>query len=409
MKAAIDKARVKLDTRTRLLSVQMKVTNLDRETWSPEEGVTAAAQIRESETGVMIIDGPRSIVSGPVVSGESIEITVAIELPRITGRFDIFVSMLKEKTGWFFDFGSSFFLVEYETLDGQPSITQQKVTTLSSVRIQRSFCTIKKAFAYPFRIFSRHGSLIRSMVLRDLLGRYRGSYAGLFWTVMHPLLMMLTYYFVFGLVLQTRFGEGDNPSNFVLYFLAGMLPWLAISEAVGRAPTTVTEHSNFVKKLMFPVEILPVILVITGLVSEAFGVGVFILGMAVLGYTPTASLLYLPLVLVPQFLLTLGLCWIFAALGVFFRDLGQFIGFALTIWFFTTPICYPEASLPENYRWFFEINPLSILVQSYRFIFLEASPPPLKPLGWLTLGATTVFLLGHGWFYKLKRSFPDII
>ena len=108
-----------------------------------------------------------------------------------------------------------------------------------------------------------------SMVRRDIVGRYRGSYGGLFWTVINPLLTMVTYYFVFGVVLRLRFGEDGRASNFPLYFLAGMLPWLAFSEAAGRAPTTVWEHSNFVRKLLFPVETLPVNLVVAGLFSAA--------------------------------------------------------------------------------------------------------------------------------------------
>ena len=131
--------------------------------------------------------------------------------------------------------------------------------------------------------------------------------------------------------------------------------------------------------------------------------------MTFFGHAPTMAVLYLPLVLIPQFLLTLGLSWALAALGVFFRDLGQIIGFVLTVWFFTTPICYAEASLPQNFRWLFELNPLYVLVRSYRSIFLEASAPPWEPLGWLMFAATIIFLVGHAWFHKMKKSFSDVV
>ena len=113
------------------------------------------------------------------------------------------------------------------------------------------------------------------MVRRDILGRYRGSFGGAFWTVLNPLLLMLTYFFVFGVVLRTRFGNDPSRAGFALYFLAGMLPWLAFSEAAGRAPTVMLEHRNFVKKLVFAVETLPVNLVVSGLVSEFFALVLF--------------------------------------------------------------------------------------------------------------------------------------
>ena len=107
--------------------------------------------------------------------------------------------------------------------------------------------------------------------------------------------------------------------------------------------------------------------------------------MALFGYSFSATALFLPLVLIPQFLLTLGLCWLLAALGVFFRDLGQIIGFLLTVWFFTTPICYPRAALPQNYLWLFELNPMLVLVRAYRAIFLEAAAPAWQPLAMVPL------------------------
>ena len=291
---------------------------------------------------------------GEVPPGGSGEIEITIDLPPITGRFHIFVSLFQEGVGWFFDHGSPFLLIECEADENDIRVTKKAITTSAALRARRLVRSAKRAFSYPLLIFSRHGSLIRSMVRRDILGRYRGSHAGLFWTVIHPLLLMLTYYFVFGIVLRTRFGDDGHPSNFVLYFLAGMLPWLALSEAVGRAPTTVIEHGNFVKKLVFPVEILPVTLVIAGLVSEAFGVGIFIAGMTFFGHAPTTAVLYLPLVLIPQFLLTLGLSWALAAVGVFFRDLGQIIGICVDglVFYYTDllPRCLAAGELPLAFR-----------------------------------------------------------
>src|SRR5581483_9102537 len=127
---------------------------------------------------------------------------------------------------------------------------------------------IPNLFSDPVRTVTDNYALIRSMARRDILARYRGSFMDVFWTILSPLLLMTTYFFVFGVVLRTRFGADQSSTGFALYFLAGMLPWLAFAEPVGRAPNIVLEHRNFVKKLIFPLDTLPVNPVVAGLVTE---------------------------------------------------------------------------------------------------------------------------------------------
>ena len=159
-----------------------------------------------------------------------------------------------------------------------------------------------------------------------------------------------------------------------------MLPWLAFSEAAGRAPTVMLEHRNFVKKLVFAVETLPVNLVAAGLVTEFFAVVLFCVLAACVARQPLpVSVLWLPVLLVPQLLFTAGLSWFLAALGVFVRDLGQIMGFLMTIWFFITPICYPEDSLPGAVAPLLTKNPMYVLVRGYRAIFLENPAPGVRP------------------------------
>ena len=223
---------------------------------------------------------------------------------------------------------------------------------------------------------------------------------------------MITYFFVFGLVLQTRFGPDNSPTGFALYFLAGMLPWLAFSEPVGRAPYSIPEHRNFVKKLIFPLETIPVNYVVAGLVTECFAMAVFVAAVLVIrGHIPL-TVLWLPLLLIPQLLLTLGLCWFLSALGAFVRDLGQIMGFVLTLWFFTTPICYPEATLsklPPSMLSLLHLNPMLIFVRAYRAMFLDGHPPGLRGVAALWILSAIVFLLGHAWFHKLRKSFAEFL
>ena len=274
---------------------------------------------------------------------------------------------------------------------------------------RRAAQLITRFFAYPVRSILRNQALISSMARRDIAGRYRGSVGGGLWAIVHPLLLMIVYYFVFAVVLQVRFPSEQGSGAFVFYFICGMLPWLAFSEAVGRSPHVILEHSNFVKRVVFPLEILPLNLTLTGLVTELFALLIFcgVLLSTGRGLDWTAALF--PLILVPQVLLTAGVCWFLAALGVFLRDIGQMIGLVLTVWFFMTPICYPASALPADWLWVFQLNPMYAIVEAYRAIFLESVRPDWMSLAALWLVGAAAFWLGYAWFYKVRKSFADLI
>ena len=290
------------------LAVSLELRNEDTEAWRAADGHAVSYQVFDATSDNLVDEGPRASYRQDIGPRQTAKLDLNVDLPKETGRYKVFVSPLKEDEAWFYEQGSPFLLIEADVDQGVVAQPHSTVTTLSKQHYRRFGRTIARGFTYPFRTVWRHRSLIRSMVRRDIMGRYSGSYGGLFWTVIHPLLMMITYAFVFGVVLRTRFGD-NQPGNFALYFMAGMLPWLAFSEAVGRAPTVVHEHSNFVKKLLFPVEILPVNLVFAGLFSEVFGVLIFGGALLYYGRDLAVTALYLPLILVPQLLLTLGLSW----------------------------------------------------------------------------------------------------
>ncbi len=391
------------------LRVRAQVANRSGRHWAAEAGDALGWQVYDRDQETLLVEGPRALFPAPVEPRAAAALEWTVPLPPEDGRYMVFVSPQREGEGWFFEDGSPFGLIEADVRDGMATVRRRSVSSLGGLSRRRWVRSLGRAAVFPWRSLARNWSLIRSMVRRDISGRYAGSFAGAFWTIIHPLMMMLTYWFVFGLVLRTRFGDDGRPSNFVLYFLAGMLPWLAFSEAAGRAPTVVIEHANFVKKLVFPLEILPANLVFAGLFSEVFGLLIFFAGMLAFGREPSWTALWIPVLLIPQVLFTMGLSWFLAALGVLFRDLGQFAGFLLTVWFFITPICYPEASMPENMMWALEKNPFYILVKAYRAVLLEGSAPDLEPLAALTAVSLATFLLGHAWFYKLKKQFADLL
>ena len=399
-----------IEVRTQPLSLEIHVTveNKSQRAWKPEN-FSLGWQFFDPETNFFILEGTWTPVARDTAPGEAISFDISIPFPPEEGEYEIYISPIGQPEGWAYAQGDPFLRIAARAADGQVRVIEQEIATADSLRWRRILRALPKFFTGPIRTLAENHRLIRSMTRRDILARYRGSFGDVFWTILNPLLLMATYFFVFGVVLRARFGADQTRTGFALYFLAGMLPWLAFSEPAGRAPHVILEHRNFVKKLIFPLATLPVNQVFAGLVTEVFAFVVFLAALfAVRGGLP-GSVLWLPVLLIPQLLFTMGVSWFLAALGVFVRDLGQIMGFLLTLWFFITPICYPESSLPESALFILRKNPMFVLVRGYRAILLEGHAPEFLPLIKLWAVAIVVFFLGHAWFYKLRKSFPDVI
>lgn len=409
MSASYQLQKVELDSSTNTVHSEFTLHNNSPETWRAAENFAVGYHLFDAETGNLIVDGPRVHPGRDVKPGETMPVTLKFGLPPEDGRYQVYLSPMRENVCWYYEKGWPFLLVEAATEDGVTSLGRVRLATQASMQREQLGRAIGRALVYPVQTIWRNRGLIRVMVRRDVLGRYRGSFGGSFWTVMNPLLLMLTYFFVFGFIMNTTFPEDPTRAGFALYYLAGMLPWLAFSETVGRSPSVMLEHRNFVKKLVFAVETLPVNLVVAGLVSELFAIVLFCVFLLVVRHRVPVAILWLPALLIPQLLFTAGLSWFLAALGVFVRDLGQILGYLLTIWFFATPICYPEQSLPAYLAPLVAKNPIYILVRGYRAIFLHNQPPAFGSLWKLCVLSIIVFVLGHAWFYKLRKSFADII
>ncbi|MFN7936186.1 MAG: ABC transporter permease [Bryobacteraceae bacterium] len=391
------------------MQLACSIPNVTGQAWRVADEAAIGWQVYDPETGIFLYEGDWTRLIRDVAHGESAELNLDLSLPAADGLYRIYVSPIDARTGWLYARGEEFLMVDAEVVNGEPRILSTSRTTLARMRRARVLPTILHLIQAPFAELWRHRDLIGSMTRRDILARYRGSFGDAAWAVLHPLLLMATYFFVFGVVLQSRFGNDPSKTGFALYFLAGMLPWLAFSEPLARAPQLIPEHRNFVKKLVFPVTILPVNVTIAGAITSLFATALFLIALVVIrGGIPWTAVV-LPVLFVPQLLFTFGLCWFLAALGVYLRDLSQVMTFILTLWFFLTPICYPETSLPAPLIPVLAQNPMFQIVRGYRLLLLEGVLPAGPMLIKLWVLSLCVFLAGHAWFARLRRTFADVV
>lgn len=258
-------------------------------------------------------------------------------------------------------------------------------------------------------LLSEHRGLISSLVKRDLTNRYKGSVMGLLWAVITPAIQILIFTVIFAGIFNARFGKETSQFGYAIYMFCGMLPWIAFSEGVQRAATALTDNVNLVKRVVFPIEALPVNLALSAITQQLFGTLVLIVVSAIFEHALSPTMLFLPLLLVPQFLVTIGLGWLAASLGVFIRDTAQFTQLVLMTWMYLTPIIYPENMIPPKYGWLVHLNPLAALVRSYRRILLEGAMPDWRGLVFTTLFALVCFGLGYWWFERTKKAFADVL
>jgi lipopolysaccharide transport system permease protein len=254
-----------------------------------------------------------------------------------------------------------------------------------------------------------HRGLLASLVKREVTGRYKGSLFGAWWAFIQPAAMIAVFTIIFSGIFGARFPAQRGHLSFAVHLFCGLLPWMAFSEGVQRATNALVENVSLVKRVVFPVEALPANFALAAVVQQLFGTAVLLVVFLALERTLHATALLMPLLLVPQLLVTLGLGWLAASLGVFVRDLPQVNQLLLMAWMYLTPIFYPEAGIPPQYAWLVKFNPMAPLVRSYRNVLLEGRLPDWRGLGF-TLGFGLVcFAFGYGWFERTKKAFADVL
>ena len=255
----------------------------------------------------------------------------------------------------------------------------------------------------------RHRVLILNFVKRDLLARYKGSAMGVFWSVAHPLVMLLLYTLVFSVILQVRLGAAEGTQIFALYLFCGMLPWNAFQEGISRSTGVILDHANLIKRTVLPSEILPTYVVLSSLINELIGLAILLGAVLLITHTLSVPLLLLPVIMLLQIGFTLGLAWMVAAINVFLRDVGQLLGMILTLWLFLTPIFYPPSLIPKSLGWLLLVNPMGWVVEAYRSVILRGAFPAAWPMAALALCSAIVFSVGYALFQRMQGAFADVI
>lgn len=258
-------------------------------------------------------------------------------------------------------------------------------------------------------LLSEHRGLIRSMVLRDLTSRYKGSVMGMSWAIITPAVQIVIFTVIFSGIFSARFGDQGGHLRFAVYLFCGMLPWIALSDGVLRSTTSLTDNINLVRRVVFPLEALPVNLAFSALMQQLLGTIVLLIAALLMQGTLHTTAFWMPVLLIPQLLATIGLGWLMASLGVFIRDMAQVNQLALQACMYLTPILYPENLVPPNYRWLVDLNPMAPLIRSYRWTLLEGKVPDWRGLGFTMAFGLICFTFGYWWFQRTKKAFADVL
>lgn len=256
----------------------------------------------------------------------------------------------------------------------------------------------------------QHRELVVSLIRRDVVGRYRGSALGLLWSFFNPVLMLVVYTFFFSMIFKMRWPGGtESKAEFALVLFSGLMVFNLFSECLLRAPGLILTNVNYVKKVVFPLEILPWVALGSAGFHLLINAAVWFMFYYILFGFPHASALLLPVVLLPILFVIVGLSWFLASLGVYLRDTGQVVGVIITALMFLSPIFYPVTALPEQYQAVMRLNPLTPTIEQVRDLLIWHAG--VNWMDWARSMALSLFVawLGFAWFQKTRKGFSDVL
>jgi len=257
--------------------------------------------------------------------------------------------------------------------------------------------------------FLKHKSLIYQMSKREVIGRYKGSVFGILWSFFYPVLMLVVYTFVFSMIFKARWPDVTNNMEFAGILFAGLIVYSLFSECISRAPSLILSNVNYVKKVVFPLDILPWITLGASLFHALISVVVLLGFLLALSGSVHWTVVFFPLIVLPLLLLIMGISWVLASLGTYIRDIGQAIGIVVMAMMFLSPIFYPSSAFPESYRIFFYFNPLTFIIEQMREVLLWGHVPSWQGLGIYFVVSLLVAWMGFAFFQKTRRGFADVL
>jgi lipopolysaccharide transport system permease protein len=258
--------------------------------------------------------------------------------------------------------------------------------------------------------FWKNRSLISSLINREIQGRYKGSVLGILWSLINPIFMLLVYTFVFSVVFKARWNGGsDSKTEFSLVLFAGLIVFNLFAECLNRSSGLILSNANYVKKVVFPLEILSFVSLGGAIFNAGISIVVWLIAYIIFYGVPHITALLLPLVLLPLFIFILGITWIFSSLGVYVRDISQFLGVLTTVLMFMSPIFFPVSALPEKFQVFVKLNPLAPIIEETRQVLFWGQIPNLYEYGLCLFIATLIAMFGFYWFQKTRKGFADVI
>lgn len=260
-----------------------------------------------------------------------------------------------------------------------------------------------------FTILWRHRSLVLELTKREFSGRYRGSFGGIIWSFVQPLFLLTVYTVAFGVILKARWGSSGSTAEYALMLFAGLIIFNAFSEVLSKSSTLVTDNPNFVKKVVFPLELLPFITVTAALIHALIGIFVWFLGYLILFGAPKTTAILFPVILVCFVPVLLGLGWLLSALGVIVRDISQLTGMLIHTLLFLTPIFYSIETAPPKLQKLLMLNPLTFIVEQFRTVLIYGQMPALIGLAVYFVLASIFAWFSLWLFRRLRPTFADMV
>jgi len=252
-------------------------------------------------------------------------------------------------------------------------------------------------------------SLLFQLVRRDFEQRFIGSAIGWIWAIIHPLVLLLSWTFVFQVCLGQEVPPGEETTNYPLFLFAGMLPWLLFSETVQRSASSLLDQANLITKTVFPSEIIPVAVFLSTLISHLLGIALMMAAAGIVLNRVSAFAFLLPVYIVAIGLFAVGIGWIVASLHVFLRDTAQVLSVVLMFWFWMTPIFISQEKFPARARFLLVWNPFYYMVRAYRRLLLGSTTPEWGDLAIVFAFGAAAFIIGGLFFRHMKRGFADVL